>query len=346
MNVTRIDGSYGEGGGQILRTSVALSAITGRPIEVFNIRAKRENPGLRAQHITAIKAVGMLCNAGIENCSIGSGNIRFTPAEMKGGSVRIDVSTAGSTTLVLQAVVPAVSLAGSSAQLELIGGTDVRWSPTADYVKHVLQPAYRLLGVSFDFYVQKRGYYPVGGGIVKASIEPCSKPSGLDITSARRLEPKIVSVCSMLPKHVAERQIASALAKLEKEGVKCNSYSLSMEQSQSPGSSILVYSVSDYGPFIGGDAIGERGKRAEDVGAEAAERFLQTYMSGASIDPNLADMLVLPLSLVRGRSRFVVNKVSQHLSTNLFVAGSLVDCKYDIAGFDNNYMVTIEGKES
>jgi len=344
MDFIRIDGSYGEGGGQILRTSVALSAITNKAIEVFNIRAKREPTGLRPQHATAIKAVASLCNADVENLSIGSSMIRFVPKEMQSGSMKMDVGTAGSITMILQAVIPAVSLAGKRADVELIGGTDVRWSPTFDYMRYVVRAAYKILGINFDLNVLKRGYYPSGGGIVKASIESCSKLNVLDMISAPKVEPKMVSVCSMLPKHVAERQIASALARLQKENVKCNSYSASFEQSHSPGSSILIYSTSDYGPFIGGDSIGERGKRAEQVGAEAADKFLEAYLSNAPIDPHLADMLVLPLSLVDGRSKFVVSRVSQHLSTNLYIASKIVNCTYEITKSNGNYIVTVEGK--
>jgi len=344
MDLIKIDGSYGEGGGQILRTSVALSAITNKAIEVFNIRAKRESPGLRPQHATVIKTVASLCNADVENLSVGSSMIRFLPKDMQGGSMKMDVGTAGSITMILQTVIPAVSLAGKSADLELIGGTDVRWSPTFDYIRYVMRAAYKILGINFDLNVLKRGYYPTGGGIVKASIEPCNKLNALDMVSAPKVEPKMVSVCSMLPKHVAERQIASALASLQKENVSCNSYFASLEQSYSPGSSILVYSTSDYGPFIGGDSIGERGKAAERVGAEAANKFLEAYLSNAPIDPHLADMLVLPLSLADGRSKFVVNSVTQHLSTNLYIASKIVSCSYEITKSNGNYIVIIEGK--
>ncbi|MGH9922035.1 MAG: RNA 3'-terminal phosphate cyclase, partial [Nitrososphaerales archaeon] len=145
MDFIRIDGSYGEGGGQILRTSIALSAITNKPVEVFNIRAKRDNNGLRPQHATAIKAVASLCDADVENLNIGSSMIRFSPKEMHGGSMKMDVGTAGSITMILQAIIPAVSLAGKRADIELVGGTDVRWSPTFDYMRYVVRAAYKML---------------------------------------------------------------------------------------------------------------------------------------------------------------------------------------------------------
>ena len=344
MDSIRIDGSYGEGGGQILRTSVALSAITKKPIEVFNIRAKRDNPGLRPQHVSAVKAIASLCDANVQQVNVGSSMIRFAPKEMRSGSMKIDVGTAGSITMILQAVIPAISISGKRAEVELIGGTDTRWSPTFDYLRYVFHSAYKVLGINFDLSVLRRGYYPVGGGVVKVAIEPCSKLKPLDMINAPKVEPKMVSVCSMLPKDVAERQIASALAKLQKANVRCNSYSASFEQSHSPGSSILIYSISDYGPFIGGDSIGERGKRAEQVGAEAADKFLDAYVSNAPIDPYLADMLILPLSLADGKSRFMVNRVSQHLSTNLYVTSKFVDYKYEISKSNGNHIVKIENK--
>ncbi len=344
LEFIKIDGSYGEGGGQILRTSVTLSAITKKPVEIVNIRAKRDNPGLRPQHANAINAVASLCNAKVENVHVGSDTIKFMPKGMQSGSINIDIGTAGSITMILQTVIPAASLSGRNVEIELRGGTDVRWSPTLDYLRFVVRPAFSMIGINFDVDVQRRGYYPVGGGIVKAAIEPCVKSNTFDMIKAPKIEPMMVSICSSLPAHVAQRQIAAALAKLQKVGIVCKSYSASVEHSSSSGSSILVYSVSNFGPFIGGDAIGEKGKRAEDVGTEAADKFLVAYNSNAPIDEYLADMLVLPLCLTDGKSRFIVNKASQHLYTNLYVTSKIVECKYEVNKVDSNYMVTIEGR--
>ena len=344
MEFIRIDGSYGEGGGQILRTSVTLSAITKKTVEIVNIRARRHNPGLRPQHVHAIKAVASLCDAQVENVHVGSDTIKFIPKEMQSGAIQIDVGTAGSLTLILQTVIPVASLSGKRVEVELRGGTDVRWSPTFDYLRYVVQPAFSMIGIDFDLVVQKRGYYPVGGGIVRATIEPCAKPNTFEMIKAPKIEPTMVSVCSSLPAHVAHRQIASALTKLQKVGVTCNSYCASVEQSSSPGSSILIYSVSNFGPFVGSDAIGEKGKLAEDVGAEAAEKFIVAYNSTAPVDQYLADMLVLPLCLADGKSTFIVNKTSQHLNTNLYVTSKIVGCKYEINKADGNYMVRIDSR--
>jgi RNA 3'-terminal phosphate cyclase (ATP) len=333
----KIDGSQGEGGGQILRTAISLSAITGGPVEVTGIRAGRPNPGLRPQHASAVKAVADLFHADVENLQVGSEWVRFSPKKFEGGEAKVDVGTAGSISLLLMTVIPAVALSNNSLQIEVIGGTDVRASPTTDYLRHVVAPAYRSIGIKFDIEVLKRGYYPKGGGVVRASIEACKSPGTMELLNARATEPKIASVCGQLPKHVAERQISSALLALEKKGVRCNNYSASFESSLSPGTSILVYSASDFGPFVGGDSIGELGKRAEVVGAEAAERYLRG--SAAPVDPFLADMLVLPLALAKGRSRYRSAEVTEHLRTNLQVASQMTGCKYSI----DQDIVTIEG---
>jgi RNA 3'-terminal phosphate cyclase (ATP) len=337
-----IDGSEGEGGGQILRTAVSLSAITGTPVEVVNIRAKRPNPGLRPQHMVGIKVISDLFNANAENLQVGADWVRFSPSDrFEGGSVKVDVGTAGSIPMILMAVVPAVSLSNNGLEIEITGGTDVRASPTIDYVRHVVADAYRSIGIKFSCDVIRRGYYPKGGGVVRTVIEPCKEPGTMELLSTREVASRITSVCGQLPRHVAERQISSALIALEKKGIRCSNYSASIETSASPGSSILVYSASDFGPYIGGDSIGELGKRAEAVGTEAADRFLESALAHVPVDPFLADMLVLPLALAKGRSRCRIARVTEHLRTNLQVASQMVGCRYSIEQQDKTYIVTI-----
>lgn len=329
----RIDGSSGEGGGQILRTSISLSAITGRPVEVVNIRSKRPNPGLRPSHLTAVKVMADLFNAKVENLQVGSDWVRFCPSgRFAGDKMQVDIGTAGSIPLTLLAVVPSVSLTGNSLEIEITGGTDVKASPTIDYLANVVREAYRAAGIKFTAEVLKRGYYPKGGGKVRCVIEPCKASNSVELLNGRPVEPKIISVCSMLPKHVAERQVSSALLALEKHGISCRNYLRSLEQSLSPGSSILVYSVSDFGgPYIGGDCIGELGKKAETVGQEAAARYLESRTAGAAVDSNLADMLVVPLCIAKGVSRYRTSKITGHLKTNLQVASQITGCKYDMS---------------
>jgi len=342
--LVKIDGSQGEGGGQILRTTISLSAITGKPVEVINIRANRSNPGLRPQHMTAIKIIADLFHAEFENLKIGADWIRFLPSDkFKGGSVKFDIGTAGSIPLILMTVVPAVSLSNNSLQIEVTGGTDVKASPTIDYIKHIVAESYRSIGIKFSVNVLKRGYYPKGGGVVQSTILPCKSPGTLEMLATRHVEPKIISVCSQLPLHVAKRQISSAMIALEKKEILCSNYTASIETSASPGSSILIYSASDFGLYIGGDSIGELGKRAEAVGKEAADRFLESMLAQALVDSFLADMLVLPLALSKGTSRYRVARLTQHLLTNLHVASEITGCKYSIEQKGRTYIVTIEG---
>jgi RNA 3'-terminal phosphate cyclase (ATP) len=345
-DLVKIDGSQGEGGGQILRTAISLSAITGRPIEVSNIRANRTNPGLRPQHMAGIRIIADLFHAKSENLKVGAEWIRFSPSDkFEGGSIKFDIGTAGSIPLILMTVVPAVSLSNNSLQIEVTGGTDVKASPTIDYIKHIVAKSYLSIGPKFSVNVLKRGYYPKGGGVVQCTIKPCKTPGTIELLATEYLEPKIISVCSQLPIHVAKRQISSALIALEKKDIRCSNYTASIETSISPGSSILVYSASDFGLYIGGDSIGELGKRAEAVGNEGAMRFLDSTLAEATVDPFLADMLVLPLALSKGRSRYRVGRVTQHLLTSLHVVSQMIGCKYSIERLQQggSYIVMIEG---
>jgi RNA 3'-terminal phosphate cyclase (ATP) len=340
----KIDGSQGEGGGQILRTAISLSAITGKSIEVSNIRAKRSKPGLRPQHLAGIRIIADLFHAKAENLKVGAEWIRFSPSDkFEGGSVKFDIGTAGSIPLILMSVVPAVSLSNNSLQIEVTGGTDVRASPTIDYVKYIVGKSYLSIGPKFSVDVLKRGYYPKGGGVVKCTIEPCKMPGPIELLDRGYVEPKIISVCSQLPINVAKRQISSALIALEKKDIRCSNYTASIETSISPGSSILVYCASDFGPYIGGDSIGELGKRAETVGAEAAMRFLDSTPAQATVDPFLADMLVVPLALSNGRSRYRVARITQHLLTNLHVVSEMVGCNYSVEPQQSGgYVIVLE----
>ena len=197
----KIDGCFGEGGGQILRSVVSLSAITGKPIEVINIRAKRQNPGLRPQHMFAIRTVANLFHASVENLLVGSDWIRFIPKpdKFEDSMIKIDVGTAGSIPLILQTVIPAVSLSGKSLSIKITGGTDVKMSLTTDYLWYIIMQAYRGIGIKFSREILKRGYYSKGGGQIRSEISPCKGPNTLDLLNTHNMEPKIVSVCSQLP---------------------------------------------------------------------------------------------------------------------------------------------------
>ncbi|MDP6641227.1 MAG: RNA 3'-terminal phosphate cyclase [Nitrososphaerales archaeon] len=322
-----IDGSFGEGGGQILRTSITLSVVLNKPIKIKNIRAKRKNTGLRPQHVTAVKLLAEMCDAEVQNLQVGANWITFKPGQKHRSSIKFDVGTAGSIPLILIAALPAASLNGVGCDLEIKGGTDVKWSPTIDYFQFVVLPAFKFLGMDCTIEVGKRGYFPRGGGIVKANIKPLKKLKPLQLVSRINSPLSCISICSNLPKNVAERQMRAALESLYSQNMKCNNVVTTVIDAIASGSSITLYSVNK-GSFLGADNIGEQGKPAENVGEQVAQLFLKEYLSEAPIDMHLGDMLVTPLFLATGESKFKVSSLTQHIRTSLHVASVLTERKY------------------
>lgn len=343
----KIDGSFGEGGGQILRSAISLSVLLKKPVEIFNIRSKRPNPGLRPQHIHSVRALTRIFNAKVENLSIGNKSIKFIPNthnnDLDISDIDIDIGTAGSISMILQTIIPSVSLSKKKMKIKIIGGTDVMASPTIDYMKYVVSEMYKSIGINFTIDIVRRGYYPKGGGIVYVEISPCNNLGLINLIKPRISEPRIVGVCSRLPRNVLDRQVSTALLYLEKNGYRCNHYIASVENSLSPGSSLLVYTKSDIGQYIGGDAVGQKNKTAEEVGKEAVSKFLSNYNKKVPIDHYLADMIVIPACLAKGNSKFMTGRITEHLKTNLYIVSKMMDCKYSITPIKENYIVNIDG---
>lgn len=313
-----VDGSYGEGGGQILRSALALSVVTQRPIKVVNIRAKRPNPGLQAQHLTGVRVLAEISDAEVEGAYKGSTTLVFRPRTIRCGSFRFDVGTAGAITLVIQAALPALVFAPCPTTLEISGGTDVAWSPPIDYVRLVMLPVLARMGVRASIELIRRGHYPRGGGLVRLRVEP-SKLEPMDAESFGRVA-KVVgrSHATNLPRHVAERQAESAKRLLAKLGVPIE---IEVEQSSGlgPGSGIVVAAESSNGLVMGGDSLGEKGKPAEKVGEEAAQKLLEDLSTGAALDRHMGDMIVTYMALAPGKSSVTVAQVTEHLVTNIHV---------------------------
>jgi RNA 3'-phosphate cyclase len=328
-----VDGSYGEGGGQILRTAVCFSMVLGVPIHVTKIRAGRRIPGLRPQHSATIKILGEICSAKVEGAAVGSTELRFSPGVLERNHGSFDLGTAASIPLVLQAVIPAVSLMGNRYDLDLVGGTDVPWSPTSDYIGLVVAPAMRAIGIGFSFMVEKRGYYPNGGGRARVHIDPCARVKPMQLATTRELgeagskSVSLASRCGKLPVSVAERQARAAASVLRDRGLEVVERDVSLEDSVSPGSSILASHVNE-GCYLGGDSIGARGRPAELVGRAAAESFIAALSSGARADVHLADMLGPVLCLSDSPSAVLIPYVTEHLRTSLHVATQFTDASH------------------
>jgi len=323
-----IDGSYGEGGGQILRTAVTLSAITQQSIKISNIRARRKNPGIRPQHIGSIQIVASLCNANVKGLHIGSTEVLFQPQKIKPSSLIYDVGSAGSLTLLLQAVIPVASMAHTKSVFQLKGGTDVKWSPSLDYFSQVYIPILKELGYQVNVKVQRRGFYPKGGGILDVEIKSANRLFSINLLNYEKKPVHVYSVSSLLSHDVATRQLNAALDKLNSCKIPLLNTLVKEEKAISPGTALTIFSVHNKSHFLGADSLGERGKPAEKVGIEAAERFISEWLSNSTVDSHLADMLVVPLSLAEGSSILRISNITNHLKTNLYITSLLTGCKY------------------
>jgi RNA 3'-terminal phosphate cyclase (ATP) len=322
-----IDGSIGEGGGQILRYSLALSALTLRPVRIFNIRAKRDNPGLRPQHLTAVKALKEATNALVKGAEVGSMELYFEPRARRGGFMKLDIGTAGSISLVMQAMIPVLLYSEREARVQVTGGTDVEWSPPIDYMRLVFAHNIRLLGVGVEVKVERRGHYPRGGGLVEFTVRRLAdvlKPVQL-VDHGGVVGVRGVSHAVRLPRHVAERQASSASSILSSRlgvepMIELEYYEPGRDPHLGPGSGIVLYADTRSGTRLGADSLGARGKPAERVGAEATEALVDEVSRGRCFDRHMGDMLIPYLVLAGGASRVGVSSITLHTLTAVEVA--------------------------
>ncbi|AAL81673.1 RNA 3'-phosphate cyclase [Pyrococcus furiosus DSM 3638] len=324
-----IDGSYGEGGGQILRTSIALSAITGEPVKIINIRANRPNPGLRPQHLNAILALKKLANAKVEGAEVGSREVTFIPGELKGGEIRVDIGTAGSITLVLQALLPAMVFAKDTVEFKITGGTDVSWSPPVDYLINVTMFALRKIGIEGEIKLLRRGHYPKGGGIVAGYVKPWIERKELIAEEFENIyKVSGISHATNLPAHVAERQAKAAMEELKVLGVPIE-IKKEVSHSLGPGSGIVVWAETEC-LRLGGDALGKKGKPAEEVGREAAQELLSQVKTKACVDKFLGDQIIPFLAISGGKIK--VAEITKHLITNVWVVEQFFGKVFEVKG--------------
>jgi len=276
--------------------------------------------------MTAVKAVAALCDAETSGFQIGSTDLSFKPGKIRSGSFRFDVGTAGSISLVLQALMPAAAFSSGDAAFEITGGTDVRWSPTIDYVRFVILPMLSRLGYTAELMVIRRGHYPKGGGEVRVKVQPCRGLAPLVLNE--RLEVKSIygnSHCVRLPPHVAQRQasaaqnILRALGKVE-VSVELDTYPAESDRHLAPGSGIALYTGEECGTILGADSVGERGKPAEEVGRSAANQLVAEIRSGAPVDRHMSDILIPYLAVADGKSEFKTSQITMHTITNAKMA--------------------------
>jgi RNA 3'-terminal phosphate cyclase (ATP) len=338
--VIEISGDLMEGGGQILRTSVTLAAITRKKVRITKIRANRPNPGLRRQHITAIQAAAALTNSEVKGLQVGSRSFEYDPQTLDGGQFRFDIGTAGSVSLVIQAILPIALWAENLTLIELTGGTDVKWSPPIDYLRFVLFPTLRnLLGTEIGINLEQRGHYPRGGGRLTLEIPPLDT-FDYEIQMKSAGTPRTInglSHCVRLPSHVAQRQAEGASEYLRSKNLEIGnmdveSYPRSADPHYGPGSGIVVFVETDKGRILGGDSIGERGKKAERVGKDAAINLYSAIKSRAAVDRNLGDMLIPFMALSMHQSVLSVSEITSHLLTIIEIVKKFTSRKFRVEG--------------
>ena len=333
MDFLKINGGYGEGGGQIIRSAIALSCITKQPIHLENIRKNRKISGLRPQHLTAISILQKIADAKVIGAEIGSTEIKFIPGDIKNLDLVEDVGTAGSIPLILQVLIPVVAMSKKQLNLRIKGGTDVLWSPTIDYTQHVLKEAYSRMGINFSFELIKRGYYPKGSGEIKLQVSS-SKVKSISFSERKTKEVKLICSFSKLSEAEIKNQVNMIATKLASSDFSVD-IKIKSEEALDSGATLLIYSI-DNNSIVGIDALYNKklGKFDLDI-----DNFIENY----SIDENLADMLIVPASLASGKTIFPVKEITKHLETNLFVTSKITGCKYGIGKTSNGFKVIIEG---
>ncbi|MDT7885982.1 MAG: RNA 3'-terminal phosphate cyclase [Thermoproteota archaeon] len=348
----KIDGSFGEGGGQILRTAIALSAITGKPIHIYNIRAKRDKPGLRPQHLTAVKAIAEICNAKVEGLKIESKEITFIPGNILAKNYEFNIGTAGSVTLVLQALLPVLNFAERPIFIRLIGGTEVPKSPTFSYFKNVLLHYLSKMGLHVDVNLIKHGFYPKGGGILEVNLEP-SKLNALTYEKFGEIKEVYCEAYSEgLPEHVVMREINECLRILTSHNIsskiiKVNQKSLRLEESKGNiGNFFFIMSKSITDAIIGYDSIGLKGIPAEKVSREPTQILLENiFNTNAPLDMFAGDQILIWASIAKGKTVVKTHKFTLHAFTTLHILKEILEVNYTVEGkLHEPARIIIEGK--
>lgn len=349
-----IDGGWGEGGGQIVRTALALSALTRKAFRVTNIRQGRKDSGLKAQHVHCVKALEKLCNAKAQGASIGSSELTFSPSKIKAKTLDVDIGTAGSVSLFLQAVLLPCCFANKPLTIRVTGGTDTKWAMPIDYVQEVLAPQIkRYVGIKIT--LEKRGYYPKGGGRVSLRIKPKwhvntkfedlwkkMQEAGPHVDLREQHNLVHVKGISHASKKLENARVAERQAQAAKNALSQLNCPVSIREEYadtlSAGSGITLWAVFSKNPedinvenpiILGSDGLGEPGRPAENVGQEAAQKLVQEIRSGAVVDKHLADNLIPWLALFKPGS-IKTSEITNHCKTNVFVVQNFLPVKFEV----------------
>jgi RNA 3'-terminal phosphate cyclase (ATP) len=333
-----VNGSEGEGGGQILRTSLALSMITGTPIRIQNIRAKRSRPGLMRQHLTSVQAAAQVSGARVEGAAVGSAEITFTPAQVRPGEHSFAIGTAGSTTLIVQTVLPALLCAAGPSRLSLEGGTHNPAAPPFEFLDRAFLPLVRRMGPRVEATLERAGFYPAGGGCLRVSVEPAGKLVGFDLLERGEIrERRATVVLANLPPHIGERE-AREVAKLTSWDP--SRIEIRRVDSAGPGNAIVLELESEALTEVF-TAFGEVGVPAEAVADKVVREMRRYLAAGVPVGEHLADQLLLPLALAGGGS-YRTLPLSLHARTQVDLIPRFLDVRIEVEeGEDRTCLVRV-----
>ncbi len=337
--MVQIDGSFGEGGGQILRTALGLSLATGKAFRIYDIRAGRKNPGLRSQHLACVRAARTIGNAGCSGDSIGSRELEFHPGKVAHGSYSFDVGTAGSATLVLQTVIPALIATDGETAIEVTGGTHNAFAPPYDFFANAFSPLLRRIGITIRSSILKYGFYPAGGGRIEATVSgPANKEAFVLRERGNLVKAEARAVVANLGEDITDSEIRKVIEELDSQEILTSAERV---RSAGPGNAVtitLAYeSVTDV--FTG---FGERGKHRDSVAAEAIDEANAYISSGAPVGKHLADQLLVPLAL-GGGGCFVTSEPTLHTKTNAEVIRMFLDAGINMRPIDGDrFEITVE----
>jgi len=344
METVEIDGGMLEAGGQVIRTSLALSALTGKPLLIRNIRSSRPKAGLRPQHLAAAKAIASMCSAELKNAAIGSSQIFFKPSAVSETNLGVNIGSAGSISLLLSQVLP-VSLL-KETKLRVIGGTNVPFSPPMEFLQKSLFPVLHRMGARLEANVSSLGYFPKGNGAVSFSSRPARLPlKPVSLLEFGELEfVRAFSHCASLPKRVAENQAIAAKHALADLNVEFEEKIACRDNAATVGSGITLFACTSTGAVLSGSALGSKGLPAEEVGKEAAKNLLKELNAGQACDSHLADQLIPFMALAGGKSEICSSCLTSHCVTNIAVVEKFLPVHFSVQGSQGEpARISVEG---
>jgi RNA 3'-terminal phosphate cyclase (ATP) len=334
-----IDGSSGEGGGQILRTSLSLSLVTGQPFQIANIRAGRERPGLLRQHLAAVLAAARIGEAEVDGAFLGSTALTFAPATVRPGKYHFAVGTAGSATLVLQTILPALMVGSSPSEIIIEGGTHNMAAPPFDFLARTFLPLIEKMGPKFQASLERYGFYPAGGGRFVIDIQPCAVLSPIEIEQrGHTSKPKVNAIVANLPRHIAQREVDAVAAAL---GCGLEQLRITETKNASGPGNVVMVEVETAAVTEVFTSFGKMGLSAEKVAADVAAQAQAYLASGAAVCEHLADQLLLPMAMAGGGS-FTTVTASSHARTNMDVIAKFLPTEFTTEGSGNYKRISVE----